>query len=104
MKCNYFTKSINRRDLIRASGCGFAQLALAGLAGSEVIANPLAQTPDRVSGLLNGKLVEGQFSHLEPTAKRVIFLFMWGGPSHVDLFEALTQVLSLRAVPNGATK
>lgn len=87
MKCNYFTKSMNRRDLIRASGCGFAQLALAGLAGSEVIANPLAQTPERVSGLLNGKLVEGQFSHLEPTAKRVIFLFMWGGPSHVDLFD-----------------
>ncbi|MEI6537178.1 MAG: DUF1501 domain-containing protein [Verrucomicrobiaceae bacterium] len=25
--------------------------------------------------------------HFAPRAKRVIFLFMWGGPSHVDLFD-----------------
>lgn len=27
------------------------------------------------------------FPHFAPKAKRVIFLFMAGGPSHVDLFD-----------------
>src|SRR4029079_2238461 len=25
--------------------------------------------------------------HFPPRARRIIFLFMWGGPSHVDLFD-----------------
>jgi hypothetical protein len=29
----------------------------------------------------------GPLPHLPPRARRVIFLFMWGGPSHVDLFD-----------------
>lgn len=29
----------------------------------------------------------GPLAHLRPRARRVIFLFMWGGPSHVDLFD-----------------
>jgi hypothetical protein len=63
--------------MLRASACGFGQFALAALAGQQVMAeatsslSPLAAKPP----------------HLPPRAKRVIFLFMWGGPSHVDLFD-----------------
>jgi hypothetical protein len=31
--------------------------------------------------------------HFRPKAKRVIFLFMWGGPSHVDLFDPKPQLI-----------
>lgn len=68
---------LNRRQLLQQTGCGFGGLALAGLAGtsaSEVSAgptSPLAPKPP-----------------MHPAkAKRVIFILMHGGPSHVDSFD-----------------
>ncbi|MFO0880394.1 MAG: DUF1501 domain-containing protein [Gemmataceae bacterium] len=67
--------ALSRRDLLRQSATGFAALALAGLLGEEsraaVPADPLAPKPP----------------HFTPRAKRVIFLFMHGGPSQVDTFD-----------------
>lgn len=51
--------------MLRTSAAGFANLALSALASP-------------TTGLL---------PHITPRAKRVIFLFMWGGPSQVDLFD-----------------
>lgn len=80
MKCNQFEPSFSRRSLLQKSGCGFAHLALAGLAGSSVLAQQ-ARGEDRAVEFGSG------MSHIVPRAKRIIFLFMWGGPSHVDLFD-----------------
>src|SRR5688572_24699876 len=64
-----------RRQLLKASSIGFADLALKGLLAEaharEVSANPLAPRPP----------------HFTPKAKRVIFLFMHGGPSQIDTFD-----------------
>ena len=64
---------INRRQALQATACGFGQLALAGLLNQPADAadNPLA----------------ARQPHFAPRAKRVIFLFMQGGPSHVDSFD-----------------
>jgi len=64
---------VNRRQALQATACGFGQLALAGLLNQTVLAadNPLAPRQP----------------HFAPRAKRVIFLFMQGGPSHVDSFD-----------------
>ena len=71
MSCHHFTPTLSRRDLLRASAGGFAHLALSAMSGQQAIAAPRpALTP-----------------HFAPRAKRIIFLFMWGGPSHVDLFD-----------------
>ena len=62
-----------RRCLLQSAACGFGSLALAGLCAeqSRAAASPLAaQTP-----------------HFAPRAKRMIFVFMQGGPSHVDTFD-----------------
>lgn len=59
--------------MLRQAACGFGQLALAGVLGS----NALAKSTDSA----NSKY------HFTPRAKRIIFLFMWGGPSHVDTFD-----------------
>jgi hypothetical protein len=68
-----FTPS--RREVLRGASCGFGFLAFAGLAAERSIAegsdNPLA--PKK--------------THFPPKAKRVIFLCMQGGPSHVDTFD-----------------
>jgi hypothetical protein len=65
--------ALTRRQALKRAACGFAYLALAGLSGQQVLANgnPLApRTP-----------------HFKPRAKRVIFLFMQGGVSHVDSYD-----------------
>ncbi len=64
---------LTRRDWLRRMGGGFGALGLAGVLASEAKAagNPLAP----------------KAPHFAPKAKRVIFLFMNGGPSHVDTFD-----------------
>ena len=57
-----------RRDLLRVSACGFGSLALAALADS-------AARAESTGGL------ETQQAHFPARAKRVIFLFMQGGPT-----------------------
>ena len=77
MRCHRFTRTTTRRHLLQASACGFGQVVLSALASRKAVAapnrslRPLAPTAP----------------HLPARAKRVIFLFMWGGPSHVDLFD-----------------
>jgi hypothetical protein len=57
---------------------GFGSMALASLLQSDGYAD------DKVSQAGRGALTH---LHFAPRAKRVIFLFMAGGPSHVDLFD-----------------
>ncbi len=64
--------SVTRRRMLRDVACGFGSLALTGLLdGESAIANPLAP----------------KLTHFPPRAKRIIFLFMAGGVSHVDSFD-----------------
>jgi len=68
-----FQQRLSRREMLRRSGVGFGNLALLGL---------LAQsTRSQGSGLI------AKPPMFAPRAKRVIFLFMHGGPSHVDTFD-----------------
>ena len=67
-------RPFSRRELLKTASCGFGYLALAGLcaeASTDDPEHPLAPKPP----------------HFTPRAKRVIFAFMQGGPSHVDTFD-----------------
>ncbi len=81
-----YSAPLSRREMLRQTGGGFGYLALASLLGEAaataadsgavaprigIPTNPLAPRP----------------SHFAGTAKRVIFLFMPGGPSQVDTFD-----------------
>ena len=66
---------MQRRQFLRSSACGFGSLALGGLLGSP------APAADRENPLSPKQPM------FPPRAKRVIFLFMAGGPSHVDSFD-----------------
>lgn len=67
----------NRRQALQASSLGFGGLALSSL---------LQQTAvSEVSPATNGLSV--RLPHFSPRAKRIVFLFMKGGPSHVDTFD-----------------
>jgi hypothetical protein len=72
---------LTRRELLGRMGNGFAALGLAGLmAGEGLLAQPAA-----ADTLLNP--LAPKKPHFPAKAKRVIFLFMNGGPSHVDTFD-----------------
>ncbi len=67
----------NRRDILQTISCGFGYLAFSGMAAD-------AAQQERKQAA--GPLVPKQ-PHFQPRAKRVIFLCMRGGPSHVDTFD-----------------
>ena len=67
-----FKKSpLSRRTLLSWSACGFGLLGLRGLLAAEESRNPLAPKQP----------------HLQARAKRAIFIFMHGGPSHLDIYD-----------------
>jgi hypothetical protein len=69
---------LTRRDLLRRCGMGFGLLGLAGLLGEEAA----RATPRAAAGPLAPRP-----PHFPPRARRVVHLFMNGGPSHVDTFD-----------------
>ncbi|MFO0871076.1 MAG: DUF1501 domain-containing protein [Pirellulales bacterium] len=66
-----------RRELLRRAAVGFGYVALAGLLGEET----------RVQGAPARDPLEPRPTHFPARAQRVIFLFMKGGPSHLDTFD-----------------
>ena len=72
MNCSCSTP-LTRRDLLQRSAGGFGLLALQAMLGKAhgAVENPLAPRQP----------------HFAPKAKRIVFLFMKGGPSHVDTFD-----------------
>jgi hypothetical protein len=68
MDCGNYSNFVSRRDLLARTGYGLGAAALQCLLGA-------------------GKASVRPFPNFAPRAKRVIFLFQSGGPSHLDLFD-----------------
>ena len=79
-------KNRTRRDMLKQCCGGFGSVALAGLLSDEAMADELLRRPSKVNPLELGPLAVRR-PHFPPRAKRVIFLFMHGGPSQVDTFD-----------------
>ncbi len=74
-----FPTPFSRRQMLRQSAVGFGSLALASLLAGQSQATPVA-----TAGV---DPLAAKLPHFTPRAKRCIFLFMKGGPSHVDTFD-----------------
>ena len=87
--CGKFQKqSLTRREMLARCANGFGGVALASLLANEVTAkpsNPLAPRP----------------SHFPAKAKSIIFLYMDGGPSHVDTFDPKPRLTKENGKPFG---
>ena len=86
----HYRKPVTRRDFFARSGSGLAGIALAQmlhedglLAATTASADPMAPKPP----------------HHPPTAKSIIWLFMEGGPSHVDLFDPKPKLKEMAGQP-----
>src|SRR3954464_9699305 len=82
-----------RREFLWQAGAGFTGVALAGLldrdgffGGNKALGAAQQQ---------GAHAIQSKLPHLAPKAKSVIFLFMYGGPSHVDTFDYKPQMLAL---------
>jgi hypothetical protein len=72
---NELWSAFDRRHFLRSAGAGFGSIALAAMLADE--SKLLADTDP----------LAPKAPHFPARAKRVIFLFMSGGPSHVDTFD-----------------
>ena len=83
-----------RRELLRSSAVGFGQLAFASLLHQVAAADDVGKSQAGSnagsmpgSGSTGSQGLVSRGPHHTPRAKRVVFLFMKGGPSHVDTFD-----------------
>jgi hypothetical protein len=66
---------MTRREILGAMGAGFGMVGLRGLAGAEIGASEMSDP------------LSPKAPHFPARAKRVIYLFLNGGPSQVDTFD-----------------
>ncbi len=71
---NLFPGLMSRRDMLKSASCGFGMVALADLC-------------TRAAASESTNLLAAKPPHFKAHAKRVIFMFMAGAPSHVDTFD-----------------
>ena len=88
---------MNRRQLLHRCGAGFGALAL-----SDMIARSGLCAGDSAAdapGALASNPLASRAPHFPARAKRVIFLFMHGGPSHVDTFDYKPELIKHHGQP-----
>ena len=67
---------VSRREMLRSSACGFGMLALSSMLQEQADAEQSSTTP-----------LEVRPGQIHARAKRIIFIFLGGGASQVDLFQ-----------------
>lgn len=80
-----------RREFLWQCGAGFGAVALSNLLGDDFFklrAQEVASNDPSGSG-------STKLPHFEPKAKSIIFLFMYGGPSHIDTFDYKPQMTGM---------
>ena len=80
-----FCGRMNRRESIRQLGGGFAAMALTGLLSRDnyFVRSVAGSEPDDVSA----NPLAAKVPELPARAKSCIFIFCYGGPSHIETFE-----------------
>ena len=85
-----YHRNITRRQLFDHARNGVGAAALASLLGSSAVADPAtSKAPQGMQGL----------PHFAPKAKRAIYLFQSGGPSHIDLFDYKPNLQKMHGKP-----
>ena len=80
---------ISRRQMLRRCANGFGMLGLANLLATDLLADSVNSA--------NPLLLKSP--HFAPRCKRIIFLFMSGGPSHVDTFDPKPKLAEYNGKP-----
>ena len=92
------TLPLSRRAFLRSAGGGFGMTALAAMLGRDGL---LAEENSKfkIQNSKSDSPLAPRQPHFAAKAQRVIFLFMSGGPSHVDLFDPKPDLVRLAGQP-----
>ena len=82
---------LTRRQFFGRTAAGIGTAALASLLNPHLFSGASAAASSGAPGM--GGVLKAL--HYAPTAKRVIYLFMSGGPSHIDLFDYKSKLAEL---------
>ena len=93
MSINELRNSLTRRSLLSGGGSGLGAMAMAAL---------LAKSQPAAAAPVHDPTIPRK-PHHKPTAKSVIFLFMEGGPSHIDLFDPKPKLNEMHGQPMPAS-
>src|SRR5687768_14655496 len=90
-----------RRDFLARAGAGFGALAASYILGQQNVLAADAESIAKMKGQVVGgpNPLASRPGHYKATAKSVIFLFMEGGPSHIDLFDPKPALAKLAGKP-----
>lgn len=94
--------AVTRRELLLRAGSGFGALALAWLGARDGWAMPAAAAGTGPKGASPGDSANPlapRPPHFAPRARAVIWLFLDGGPSHIDLFDPKPELNRLAGQP-----
>lgn len=78
-------KRLDRRTFLSKTSLGLGALALGGLMGGNTLFAGIKKTP--TLGLSEEEAILRALPHIAPKAKRVVYLFMSGGPSQFETFD-----------------
>ncbi|HTM56679.1 MAG TPA: DUF1501 domain-containing protein [Pirellulales bacterium] len=86
----HFEHATSRRDFLARAGAGFGSIALASL---------LAREADAATNSQMARGMAAREPHFAAGAKSVIWCFLDGGPSHIDLFDPKPELTRLAGKP-----
>src|SRR5215467_14112972 len=89
---------ISRREMLRRAGLGFGSWALLDLLGRDGLAAGQADKNEFRSSPPSNPMAPKP-PHFAAKARNVIFLFMQGGPSHIDTFDPKPLLAKLHGQP-----
>ena len=87
-------KSFSRREMLCRLGGGFGALALGSVFSQAGLLSAMAG-PSQAASAGSAFTLNPKPPHFAPKATRIIFLFMNGGPSHVDTFDPKLRLPSM---------
>lgn len=93
----HFPVTANRRQFLRRAGGGFGAVALSHLLAAGLDRATAGENPIPLPA--GADPLAPQRSHFPAKAKRVIYLFMHGGPSHVDLWDPKPDLVKYAGQP-----
>jgi hypothetical protein len=92
---------VTRRQLFGRTATGVGAAALASLIGQDASLAAGAATPLPAKSTSAGRTGQPGFPNFAPRAKRVVYLWQGGGPSHIDLFDPkpMLQRMAMQDLP-----
>ena len=81
---NFRSTGTTRREMLRNTACGFGSVALAGLMADPAYAG---MADDGEGNRNHGSTLASRPTHFPAKVKRVVYLYMDGGPSQIDTWD-----------------